>query len=176
MIKAMRTVIHEMLPLGISEFNEEEGDLIGNINTGKVHAIGCRAIGMMLEEHKKPTNGDGFEPCGWCKGGNDLNNYNQYVLDHFHNKKKVAAIKTEYPQMVVDEDPEDIEICRDPRINKIFKDSECMTCGHTEGTVKMYPAEHGVRLLGDPHKRYWIYKECSHCGYQTSLRKLKMKS
>jgi predicted nucleic-acid-binding Zn-ribbon protein len=148
------------------------GDLIGNSNTGKLHQPGCRAITMMNDSHKVETDGFGFENCGWCHGKDDID---QSYLDHFHEKKKIAAAKNVLPGRTSD-DPEDIEICRDPYMNRIFKDSECPTCGSSNGIVKMYPAEHGVRLLGDPHKRWWVYNECSKCGYQTSLRKIKQRS
>jgi hypothetical protein len=159
MIKAMRTCTHQMLPSG-SIKDEPEGDLIGNSNTGKLHEIGCRAIWMMKSEHKVPTNGDGFEPCGWCKGGSALNEYKKITLDNFHEEKF--------------EDPRDIVICRDPRIEKIFRETGCIECGSKDGIVKMYPVPHGVKLLGKPG-RWWIYFECSHCGYQTSLRKARQK-
>ncbi len=164
MIKAMRTIVCEMLPVGLPEFIEEPTErYIGNSNTMKFHEPGCHCIDRMLDEHKVGTDGFGYSPCGFCacKTESQIEDLKQVTLEMSVDNSK---------------DPEDVEICRDPRINKIFKDSECVTCGHTEGTVKMYPAEHGVRLLGDPHKRYWIYKECSRCGYQTSFRKLKMKS
>jgi len=38
------------------------GTLIGNSNTGKLHTHGCKAIGMMREDHKIPTNGAHFIP------------------------------------------------------------------------------------------------------------------
>jgi hypothetical protein len=165
-----------MLPAGLPEIEDDHfGDLIGNSNTGKLHQPGCRAIDMMKDSHKVETDGFGFENCGWCHGKSGYDDKQSY-LDHFHEKKKIAAAKI--PTIVktaIVEDPEDVQICRDPRILKIFKESECINCHSKDGIVKMYPAEYGVRLLGDPHKRWWIYKECDHCGYQTSLRKVKQK-
>lgn len=73
LIKATRTSLHELLSEDFSEIREPVEGLIGNINTGKVHEPGCNAIWMMLSEHKVPTNGEGFEPCGWCKGGSVRN-------------------------------------------------------------------------------------------------------
>ena len=40
--------------------------LIGNSNTGRLHSLDCSAIDMMREDHKIPTDGAGFTPCGWC--------------------------------------------------------------------------------------------------------------
>ena len=180
MIKAITTCIYKMLPKGLPE-NEDDhfGYLIGNSNTGKLHQYGCRAIDMMKEEHKVETDGFVFENCGWCHGGSDSEN-NQSYLDHFHEKKKIAAAKTSdvsVMEISVDiTDPEDIVICRDERVLKFFKDKICVNCDSRDGIVKMYPTEHGVRLLCDLYKRYWIYKECSHCGYQTSLKKIKPKN
>ena len=45
---------------------EKEGYLIGNSNTGKLHSPHCRAIKMMKNTHKVPTNGAHFKPCKWC--------------------------------------------------------------------------------------------------------------
>ena len=183
MIKALRTVIHEMLPMGPLPMIEEEEEhrVIGNKNTKKFHEYDCGFIKMMNAENivlDWEITGE-YEPCGKCGYKNkDIITEIPLQQTRFHEEKRVAAAKSEkkYNLKVLTEDPEDVEFCRDPRINKIFKDSKCLTCGHTEGTVKMYPAPHGVRLLGDPHKRWWIYKECSHCGYQTSFRKLKGKN
>ena len=178
MIKAITTSSYKMLHAGLSEIEDDHfGDFIGNSNTGKLHQHGCRAIDMMKEEHKVETDGYGFENCGWCHGDSDNN---QSYMDHFHEKKRIADVKnSDVSKMEISidpEDPEDIVICRDSRILKIFKDSGCINCDSKDGLVKMYPAEHGVRLLGDPHKRWWVYNECSKCGYQTSLRKVKQRS
>ena len=174
MIEAITTCSYKMLTEGLPDIEDDRfGDLIGNSNTGKLHQHGCRAIDMMKESHKVETDGFGFENCGWCHGKSDED---QSYLDHFHEKKIVAAAKTSAYKLSVNvEDPEDVEICRDSYVNRVFKDSKCLTCSSTDGIVKMYPTEHGVRLLGDPHKRYWIYKECAHCRYQTSLRKVKQR-
>ena len=175
MIKAITTFTYKMLPVGLPELIDDHfGDMIGNSNTGKLHQHGCRAIDMMKEEHKIETDGYGFENCGWCHGKSDVD---QSYLYHFHEKKKIAAAKIPTSVKIAQvEDPEDVEICRDPRVLKIFKESDCINCHSKDGIVKMYPAEHGVRLLGDPHKRWWVYNECSKCGYQTSLRKIKQRS
>ena len=176
MIKAIETCTYKMLHAGFPEIEDDHfGDLIGNSNTSKLHQPGCRAIDMMKEEHKVETDGYGFENCGWCHGKSDVD---KSYLEHFHEKKKNAAA-AKIPTIVKDaivEDPEDVQICRDPRILKIFKESDCINCDSKDGIVKMYPAEHGVRLLGDPHKRWRVYNECSKCGYQISLRKIKQRS
>lgn len=45
----------------------QEGDLIANTNTGKVHRAGCRAIRMMKEEHVWHTDTtEGFTLCAFC--------------------------------------------------------------------------------------------------------------
>ena len=126
---------------------EPYGSLIGNSNTGKLHSPGCRAIDMMKEDHKVPTNGAHFTPCKWCHptGSGQVNNPHQYQL----------------------EDQEETEICQDPKINQLFQQAGCLSCGSKDGIVKMYPHENGVRLLGE-EGHWWIYFECN-CGYQTAL-------
>jgi len=132
---------------------KEGGHLIGNSNTGKLHYSDCSAIGMMREDHKIPTDGDGghFTPCGWCYP----NGYGTF-MDHAQSTF---------------EDPIGTEICMDPRINKLFNQVGCLTCGSRDGVVKMFPEDNGVRLLGKKG-RWWIYFECS-CRYQTALWKAK---
>lgn len=138
-----------MLPAAPFSFEVESLELIGNTNTGKVHHPGCRALGMMLPEHKVTTDGTGYSPCGWCHAAGPEGG--EVVLDEF-----------------IDEDPEDVVVCRDPEILKLFKDFTC-DCGSLKGVVKMYPHGSGYRLKGKIGK-YWIYLECSSCHHQTSLR------
>ena len=130
---------------------EPYGSLIGNSNTGKLHSPGCRAIDMMKEDHKVPTNGAHFTPCKWCHPTEpeQVNNPHQYQL----------------------EDQEETEICQDHKINQLFQQAGCIYCDSKEGIVKMYPHENGVRLLGK-EGRWWIYFECN-CGYQTALWKVR---
>lgn len=68
MIKAMRTVICEMLPMGSLPEVEDQNVLryVGNTNTKKYHEPGCHHIDRMLEEHKTGTDGFGYSPCGFC--------------------------------------------------------------------------------------------------------------
>lgn len=128
---------------------EPDGSLIGNSNTGKLHSPGCRAIDMMKEDHKVPTEGGHFIPCKWCHASKNHNNFSQYII----------------------EDLEDIEVCHDRKINQLFQQVGCLTCGSKDGIVMMYPDANGVRLLGK-EGRWWIYYECS-CGYQTAWWKAK---
>ena len=127
-----------------------EGHLIGNSNTGKLHAPGCRAIKMMTRTHIVPTDGAHFVPCKWCYAVGDSRNSS---LDRFktHNE------------------PEGTEICEDPKINDIFNKVGCLSCGSKHGIVKMHPDDNGVRLMKKQGK-WWIYFECD-CGYQTALWK-----
>ena len=144
--------------INLKLIEDHGGDLIGNIHTGKLHEPGCRAIDMMKPEHIRHTDGDGFTPCGWCHGGSALNEFEQLTIDKFNN-----------------EDPEDIEICEDPLIEKLFQGNGCDSCSSHMGIVKIRPHEGGVRLLGRFGK-WWVYFECFHCGYQTSLHKVKQHS
>lgn len=130
---------------------EPYGSLIGNSNTGRLHSPGCRAIDIMKEGHKVPTNGAHFTPCKWCypAGPGQLDNPNQSQWDEH----------------------EETEICQDPKINQLFQQVGCLICGSKDGIVKMYPHEHGSRLIGK-EGLWWISFECS-CGYQTALWKAK---
>ena len=56
----------EQKVLAVHEIRRYEGCLIGNSNTGRLHSPDCSAIDMMREDHKIPTNGGHFTPCGWC--------------------------------------------------------------------------------------------------------------
>ena len=106
---------------------------------------------MMLEEHKVETEtGDEFTPCGWCHKAHE-----GYMPPTF-------------------EDPLDSEVCRDPRVARIFHDIPC-DCGSHDGIIMMYPHTDGVRLLGKEGK-YWIYRKCDHCGHQLSLLKAQSKA
>lgn len=128
---------------------EPNGELIGNSNTGVLHNPDCRAIDMMLEEHKVPTNGAHFTPCGWCHGHGKSNSR----LDSYFS-----------------EDLPGTEICNDPKINRIF--DKCSSCGSDDGIVKMYPHKNGYKIL-QREGHWWIYFECHNCGYQTALWKVK---
>ncbi|MCE7697822.1 MAG: hypothetical protein K8E24_002960, partial [Methanobacterium paludis] len=48
-------------PINLELF-EDEGELIGNTNTKISHLPDCRALKMMLEEHKTHTDGEGYRP------------------------------------------------------------------------------------------------------------------
>ena len=56
----------KQMVLNVSEPGRHEGCLIGNSNTGRLHSPECSAIDMMREDHKIPTDGANFTPCGWC--------------------------------------------------------------------------------------------------------------
>lgn len=125
------------------------GYLIGNSNTGKLHSPGCRAISMMKNTHKVPTDGAHFVPCKWCYATGNAG----YTLDKFKSKEDVPGT----------------EVSEDPKINDIFYKVGCLTCGSKHGIVKMHPDDNGVRLIKKQGK-WWIYFECD-CGYQTALWK-----
>ena len=125
------------------------GYLIGNSNTGKLHAPGCRAIGMMKHTHKVPTDGAHFKPCKWCYA---IGKSGHKSLDNFRSRR---------------DEPDDIENCYDPKIERIFAGVKC-DCGSTDGILKMRPHNGGVRLLNRQGK-WWIWRECFDCGHQLSL-------
>lgn len=125
--------------------------LIGNINTNKSHLQDCRALDLMLEEHKTITDGTGYSPCGLCQG-------------------KIQSMVGQLTMETFDEDLENVKICNDPMIEKLFKGIGCLDCSSNQGTVKMFPDRKGVRLLNKPGK-WQVYFECSHCGSKTSLWK-----
>jgi hypothetical protein len=145
----------EKLKQMVFVFNEHKNgeSLIGNSNTGRLHSLDCSAIDMMREDHKIPTDGGGFTPCGWCHacGGENSLNINP----------------------IPSEDPEGTEICIDKKVNQLFYQTECLSCGSKNGVVKMFPDTNGVRLLGR-NGHWWIYFECD-CGYQTAWWKAKQK-
>lgn len=127
------------------------GYLIGNSNTGKLHSPGCKAINMMKNTHKVPTDGAHFVPCKWCYATGSAG---YKTLDKF----KVSR-----------DEPDDIELCHDLKVARIFHDVKC-DCGANDGIIKMRPHEGGVRLLGD-NRKMWIWRECFTCGHQLSLDK-----
>lgn len=149
-METMTRIQSESIALKNKKGYRPYGSLIGNSNTGRLHSPSCRAIDMMKKKHKVPTNGAHFTPCKWC-----------------HPKSRGNPIQGN------GEDRKDAETCRDPKINQLFHQVGCLTCGSKDGIVKMYPHEQGARLLGK-EGRWWIYYECS-CGYQTALWKAKKK-
>jgi hypothetical protein len=141
----------KQMVLPVPDNRRHKGCLIGNSNTGRLHSPDCSAIDMMTEDHKIPTDGCHFTPCGWCHacgGGNTLN------INHS-----------------LSEDLEGTEICMDKKVNQLFHQTGCLSCGSKNGVVKMFPDTHGVRLLGR-EGHWWIYFECA-CGYQTAWWKAK---
>ena len=56
----------KQMVLLVPDIGRHEGCLIGNSNTGRLHSPECSAIDMMREDHKIPTDGAQFTPCGWC--------------------------------------------------------------------------------------------------------------
>ena len=143
----------KQMVLVVSENKRHEGCLIGNSNTGRLHSPECSAIDTMKEDHKIPTDGGQFTPCGWCHecGGTNCANTDQNNT----------------------EDPEGTEICTDKKVNQLFHQTGCLSCQSKNGLVKMFPDKHGVRLLGR-QGHWWIYFECT-CGYQTAWWKAKQK-
>lgn len=131
------------------------GEYMGNMHTGRYHELGCSDIDKMNSEHKVETNNDKglYRPCGHCRPGMSK------FLNTLDNFRSAAA--------------EDIELCEDPKVHKIFEGVEC-ACGSSDGTIKMRPHQGGVRLLGRKEKM-WIYRECYSCKHQLSLDKVIMK-
>jgi hypothetical protein len=145
----------EHLVLAVPNERKQGGCLIGNNNTGRLHSPECSAIDMMREDHKIPTNGGHFTPCGWCHACRSENSLNG--------------------DQSLSEDPEGTEICIDKKVNQLFHQTGCFSCGSKDGVVKMFPDTYGARLLGR-EGHWWIYFECV-CGYQTAwwkaIQKLK---
>lgn len=130
----------------VPHYHRDGECLIGNSNTGRLHSLDCSAIDMMREDHKIPTDGAGFTPCGWC-----------HACGTTHQDIFQEA----------NEDPEGTELCMDKRIIQLFKQTGCATCSSKKGIIKMFPDPHGVRLIGK-QGHWWIYFECEECGYQTA--------
>lgn len=128
-----------------------DGDYMGNCNTLVYHEHGCSDVSEMNEEHKVETDNEKelYRPCGHCKPHLSKSSYT------FNNYKTVR------------DEPDDIEICYDKKVAKIFQDLKC-DCGSSDGIIKMRPHSGGVRLLGD-NRKMWIWRECSTCGHQLSL-------
>lgn len=125
------------------------GYLIGNSNTGKLHSPGCRAIGMMKNTHKVPTDGAHFKPCKWCYATGSAT---YETLDKFNSSR---------------DEPDDIEICYDKKVARIFLGVDC-DCGSHDGVIKMRLHDGGFKLLNREGK-WWIWRECYSCGHQLSL-------
>lgn len=142
-----KKIIQTVLP--VQDNSNHIGFLIGNSNTGRLHSPDCSAIDMMREDHKIPTDGPGFTPCGWCHACGGIINCGRHNSD----------------------DHEGIEICTDKKVNELFHQTGCLSCGSKKGLVKMFPDKNGVRLLGR-QGHWWIYFECT-CGYQTAWWKAK---
>lgn len=139
----------EQMVLRIPDNRRHKGCLIGNSNTGRLHSPECSAIDMMREDHKIPTDGGHFTPCGWCHacGGTSYS-------EQGHRNT---------------EDPEGTEISLDKKVNQLFNLTGCLSCGSKQGVVKMFPDTHSARLQGR-EGHWWIYFECR-CGYQTACGK-----
>lgn len=121
---------------------------MGNTNTKVFHEYGCRAIDMMVDEHKKDTEtGEGYRPCCWC---NPSGGSYQSVMDDYELEIGIQE-------------------CHDPNHFKTFKESGCLSChaGVLDGTVKMFPDDGGVEVQGQKGK-FWVYLECNKCGYQSA--------
>lgn len=124
--------------------------LIGNSNTNKVHSPGCRAIGMMKQEHMITTeDGEGYDSCGWCHAQGSIRTPTQSHLK------------------LTESDPIGTKICNDPYFINLFTLSGCLGCKGHEGTVKMFQDPQGATVKGEKG-HWWIYLECDHCGYQTA--------
>jgi len=63
------------------------------------------------------------------------------------------------------------EIIVDEAILKLFKDANCLACGHSLLDAPVYGYEHpdGIDVDG---RKVWIFAVCPRCGYQNSLAKI----
>jgi hypothetical protein len=109
--------LYSMYEFPSSEIRRHEGCLIGNSNTGRLHSPECSAIDMMREDHKIPTDGAQFTPCGWCHACSG-------TCTHTDQNNT--------------EDPEGTEICRDKKVNQLFNQTGCLSCQSKNGVVKMF--------------------------------------
>ena len=123
--------------------------MIGNNNTKKLHSDECRAIGMMLEEHKEYHLSDeeleGYSECGWCH--EPVEKLSESLFDSIGE-----------------------EVCTDPQLRKQFLDMGC-PCGCHIGDVRMHPHDNGIPVSGRDGL-WWVYLVCFDCGHTTSQDRL----
>lgn len=126
--------------------------MIGNNNTKKLHADGCRAIGMMKEEHKEHHLSDEelkkYSSCGWC---------HEPVGDAIDFEESLNTIIQD-------------EVCTDPCLRKRLINLGCQ-CGSHLGTVRMYPHHAGI-LVDGREGTWWVYFKCYECGHTSSFKLL----
>ena len=132
---------------------------IGNKNTKRLHAPGCRAVPMIAPKHLAYSdNGEGFPvPCKWC--GNKG-----------HKKGGYQMTFDEYEILNMPE----MKVCYDDRYIQIFEKTGCIQHigdgDKFKGMVLMYPHDNGVPVDGEDGL-WWVFFQCSTCGYQTALWK-----
>ena len=125
-ITPFRTCIHKMLMMAVPDFVDDTVyQRIGNSNTKRYHEFDCSAIKMMDGEHVVHDFGPEYEPCGWCHHAPKAGEIKEFEsLDNFQSKSSSVKIPTA-AKVVEIPDPEDIEICRDPYVQRVFKNSKC---------------------------------------------------
>lgn len=123
--------------------------MIRNKNTGRLHADGCPAIGMMNPKNIDPQNPDG-KICKWC-GATEHQIGGDYGDDPF---KSVP--------------------CHDQKINSILEEVGCTLCGSKHGIVLMYPHDGGLEVK-DAIGKQWVYFHCYDCNYDTNFKKASAK-
>lgn len=133
-----------------------ERELIGNKHTNKVHTPGCRAVDMMKKENMIKTDGTGFESCSWC---------------HAHSSYTPAQT-----HLITEDDPVGTEICEDPYFMQLFAKTGCLGCNSHEGVIKMFPDPQSGVPVEEMPGNWWVYFECSQCGYQTAWWKAEQRA
>lgn len=129
---------------------------IFNKNHNRTHLPGCKAIDMMnRDKHEVEVDEPRGHLCKWCKpweegfaGPRGVLGSGQGDLDHLIG----------------------MEACNDPRAHKIFEETGCLNCKSQDGDILMYPHP-GGEDVADREGTWWIFFECSRCGYQSSLQK-----
>ena len=107
---------------------------------------------MMREDHKIPTDGGHFTPCGWCHaGGGEISLNGNPALSKTLKELKFAWTK---------------------KLTNFSIRQDALVAG-PNNELKMYPDIHGVRLIGR-NGHWWIYRECD-CDNQMAWWKAKQK-
>lgn len=130
--------------------------LIGNTNTKRCHVPGCRAVGMIADKHRVVTDsGEGFPVnCKWCgAGGSSRSTDRQSVLNEYL--------------------PEGTKICDDPYFHDLFMKAGCLGSCYNQGKgvtgqILMFKDPDGGTKVQGHEGFWWVFMECTVCGYQTA--------
>ncbi|MDP3012824.1 MAG: hypothetical protein Q8M92_01190 [Candidatus Subteraquimicrobiales bacterium] len=124
--------------------------MIRNKNTGKLHADGCPAIGMMNPKNVAPKTPNG-KICKWCGAVGGIENIPSNEDDPFHSQP-----------------------CNDKHLTKILKEVGCTLCNSKHGGILMFPHPNGAEVEGEK-KKQWVYFHCYECQYDSNFKKSMIK-